>query len=361
MEETTFVSTNRILISNASIPINTSQLNTLPEATGISKEFNDIYRNVMGSIVYPAICLFGLIGNSFGLVVLWRDIQKQTNSTFRYMMALIAFDTALLLTGLAQGLIYILEHIDSDRMNGVNAYFRVGKAYTDFVFFHSTSVLIIVMAVERLNATIRPLAYKETALARYPTRMIFIIFGVFLVLNLPTAISFEVTQIYVSDVMTYAVIVKPSFVESFDKYITAEALASALYFVVLAIANTAIAIAYVTLQRKRKKSLPSASSRSSHTGKVTVLVYWISFMYILNSWPRITHHLLTYTDKEYTHFGAKRYTQDFILLNWDISTRLNAANDFFIYFMLYERYRNVFCNCFSKAVSRNTTQETKSQ
>lgn len=359
METTTLFLEDDIVTQNVTTDLGPGII--LPDVTGISKEFFEIYRSIMGRFIYPAICFFGLIGNSFGLAILRRDtcMHKHSQSTFKYMLALIAFDTVLLLTGLAQGVILALEVIDGVRKAGVDAYFRVGKVYTDFVLYHSTSLLLIIMAIERLSATVWPFSCKKTLLARHPVRIIIVIFAAFLILSLPTAFCFQVQKIYTNDTITYVVDLNPKLMRPFKHYARVEALMCAVYVAVLTLGNSAIAIAYFIVQRKRELKLPSTCVRRSHTTKITALVYWISFMYIFNSLPRIIHNTLLMTDKEYAHTGSKRYTLAFIQFNWDIFTRINAANDFLIYFILYERYRNIFCNYFSQLIHRNTNQHEK--
>lgn len=303
-----------------------------------------MYRFIVGSFVLPLICLFGLTGNCFGLIVIWREMQTQHQSTFKYMFALIVLDNELLLTGLIHGIFYALSNIVEDLMNILITFLEAIKLYFDFLSFHSSSALLILMAIERLNATAWPLKCKESLLARYPKRIIFLLFAMYAVLILPLAVGFELKETFFNGTTTYSVQVRESTRYYLIKFLTIEAAVCFLYSVVLIVTNAAIVINYILLQRRRLVNLPCISSRQDHKVRVTLLVCWISIMYILNISPRIIHHTLTMADDEYTRTGAKRYTLEFLQFSWDICTKVNAANDFCIYFLLYKRFRNMFCS-----------------
>lgn len=322
---------------------------SLPEDVWISKEFNEMYKSVVGNFVSPMICVFGLIGNSFGLLALRREMQNQAQSTFQYMFALITFDIVLLLSGIVDGIFSLIDTFDNNSINGVLKYFDSVKMTIYFVNFHSSSALLITMAIERLNATVRPFKCKESCLFKYPKRIIFIIFASYLILNAPFAASFATRENVMNGTVNYDLKVYPSPGNNLSIFARIEASICTSYSIVLVIINAAIAVNYLLIQRRRLVNLRSMSSRRNHTMKITVLVCWISIMYIVNLSPRFIHHMLTLIDNDFTPTGAKSYTHNFFVFNWNICARINAANDFLIYFMLFKRYRKAFCNLFSKA------------
>lgn len=310
----------------------------------LSPEFQKDFSHIIKTFVSPVTCLLGLIGNGFGLSVLWRDGQHKQQSSYTYIFVLMSLDTVLLLTGLIQGVFYIAQQFSLMNLNIVSTHVSLYTILVDFMMFHSASVLLIVMSLERFKAIAWPLRSRSSVLSNYPKTTCILICLVCVALNIPYCFSFTVSRrINLDNTTSYAIGVNPKMALFLEDFLFVETLLSFAYPLVLLLLTVAIPTIYSRRMKYRKRKLPNASPHSNRQVKVTVMVLWISGMYIAHSWPKWLHQILTSVDKDYSPRGANRVLFSYIILLRDFLQRVNAANDFCIYFLVSDRYRYIFC------------------
>ena len=317
----------------------------------IPLEFFLQYSFIGNVIVTPIICIMGICGNSLGVYVLKRECRHQELGVYRYMLALMVFDNIYLLLGLAISTTSIIEVFDWYLANMLITHFTYVAGYLDLVIYHTSSVLLTVMALERLNALVRPFTVRRSWLSKYPLRLIAAIFVFSVVYILPYPFCFETTTVKSSqDNLTMHVLqVKPEVAEFYVKYSFVETIVSCLYPIVMLVINIAIPIAYRRVVQQRKMDLPNVSTKDTQQLKVTLMIVWIAVMYILLAIPKIFMQSLIFIDGDYNFDGKYSLTFYFLVFTGDIFARLNAANDFFIYVLVSERHRKMLkfmlCKC----------------
>lgn len=304
------------------------------------------YGNV---VISPIICILGLGGNTIGMRVLWRDCRNQKLSIFRYLFALMLFDNIFLLGGLFINVIAMVEIYDWYLANWIFTYTSFGSGYVDFVIFHTSSVLLIVMALERLNALVRPFTVKRSWFSKYPLKIIVSIFVSSALIILPYPFCFEVIASEYENKTFYLLTPKSDIRYFYEQYSFAENVVSSIYPIIMLGINIAIPIAYCRVLKQRKMDLPNVSSNDTQQFKITLMVLWIAVMYILLSIPKIFLQTLIFIDSDYNFSGKYFLTFYVFTFTGDILARLNAANDFVIYILISKRYRRILrvmlCRC----------------
>lgn len=337
---------------------NISNSNKQPIFT-ITPDFYRQYFFIGNVIVSPVICILGICGNIVGLKVLWKDIQSSKQSTYRYMFALMIFDNAILFTGLVIGIVSVIEYINWFLANRIFTHNAFVAGYIDFVSYHCSSLLLIVMSLERLKALIRPLEVRLSWLYSYPKQIIVIIFITSAITNLPFPFLFEVITSRGANNSTYFNLrIKPDLMQFYEKYSFVETVVGCFYPILLLVLNIAIPVTYCWIMRQRRLKFPSACPHRNRQMKVTMLVLWISVMYVLHSLPKLFLQTLIFIDHDYDFNGA--FYLHFFTLTFtsDILARLNAANDFLIYFLVSERYRLILLNLCCKCCISEERQRT---
>jgi len=307
------------------------------------------------TILSPFLCLFGLCGNSLGLYIMYNDKKRKDLSIYSYMMALMVFDNIFLVIGVVLSGTSIIEFYDRYLANSIFTHFSFAGGYFDFLMFHATSVLLIVMSVERLQALVSPFTFKQSWLSMYPNRIIFGIAISFGLMLLPYPFCFEVIELpdFIDPSETiYLLATKPEFEEFYKQYGFIEGIISLIYPIVLFGLNLAIPIAFRRFKQRRKQTLKSAAKDNQQL-KVTVTVVCVTVLYILLSIPKIFIQVLVFYDDRYNFTGVYGLTFFLFTALGDVFGRINAANDFVIYVLLSERYRRLiriaFCRrCISE-------------
>ena len=120
----------------------------------------DIAREVLGTIIIPAICIFGLIGNSLTLVVLTRKrLKSSCDGTERTvnigLIALAVSDLLCCLCLLPPGLFSKGSHFTYPTLSFVMIYIGYGEAFVN-TFMLTSTWLTVIMATSRYLAICHP-------------------------------------------------------------------------------------------------------------------------------------------------------------------------------------------------------------
>lgn len=338
---------------------------------GITQEFSHAYEYVVNVYINSVVCVLGLLGNTLGVHVLRKDLKNRT-STYRYMLALMLVDNVALVLGIVNSILTIIGLYDIYLHNFITNHLPFVSAFVDSTSFHGSSIILLIMSLERLNALIRPFKVKQSWFSNYPDKTIILIFIIIIVFLLPFPFSFEVLSFTNHENRTvYILRTKPSHINFYNIYNFAETLITCVYPVVLLFINIAIPIVYRHVVQKRKSELRTSSNVNQQL-RITLVVLWLAISYTMFLIPEIFLQCLIYLDYNYQSDGKYAPTFYFFLYTGDLLHRLNAANDFYIYILISERERKIirymFCKqCVSEEdlrISRHTStssQRTKSQ
>lgn len=308
---------------------------------GITKEFAETYSFIINVYVSTGVCILGLFGNTLGVCVLLKDRKYIRASTHRYMIALMVFDNVCLVLGIFVSVLAIIHVYDVYLHSLITAHALFLSGFLDMTSFHMSSIMLIVMALERLNALLRPFKAKQSYFSKHPRRIIVILFCISTIYILPYPFCFEVTKIETDENRTlYFLQTKPDFVNFYELYNLIETIITGVYLVVLLVINIVIPISYSRHVQKRKSDLRT-SSQDNQQLKITLVVLWLAILYTMFVIPKILLQCLIYLDYDYQFDGKYASTYYFILFTGDLLQRLNSANDFFIYILISERDRKI--------------------
>ena len=308
---------------------------------------------VVNAILSPSVCVFGLFGNGLGLYVLWHDMKYQKQSIYRYMFSLMLFDNIYLIFGLLIGVTSIIQYYDFVLSNRLMTYLTFVAAYVDMVIYHTTSILLMVMALERLTALLRPLTVKQTWLYRFPRRIIVVILVTFAALAMPFPAGVEIFTYTFYNVTMLDMRSRPAFAVFHEKWSTVETVLSCIYPICMLVFNIAIPVAYCRYLYRRRLHLPDMSTNDTQQLRITMTVLWVTVLYMLLAMPKIfLQVIIFFVDSAYDHDGIHRLTFYFYTFIGDFFARINAANDFLLYVLFTERYRRIlsviFTRCWTK-------------
>ena len=320
----------------------------------IDEEFYNIYVRVVNVILTPIVCILGLSGNGLGLFVLWNDSKYHKQSIYRYMLALMAFDNAFLCVSLFLSMITIIRMYDWFLANAISIHMLYVTASLDMIIYHTTSALLVVMSLERLNALLRPLNVKQMWLNRFPRRIIAAIVILIITFVLPFPIGVEIITRPKDNRTSYYFQSRPNFFAFHIMLSTVETVISCFYPVLMLIFNMSIPIAYCRYLQKRRDNLPDISTSDTQQRRITLMVLWVTGLYMLLAIPKVFLQIIIFfVDIEYDHGGKYSRTFYFFSITGNFFARISSANDFLVYVLVSERYRKlisiIFARCWSKS------------
>lgn len=320
-----------------------------------------IYAFITNIIATSIVCILGITGNSLGVLILWHGLKFRKQSIHCYMIALMTFDNVYLMIGLIVATGSIIQEYDFWLATTMFVHLSFMTGYLDIVFYHASSSMLIVMALERLNALVRPFTVKESWLSLHPIKIIVSITGFNIIFALPFPISFRIVERPVGNLTFYNIQRKDELRQFYDQYNFIETFISGLYPIIMLVLNIAIPIAYCRVTNKRRVTLPNKSVDDTQQFKITMTVLWISVLYTILAVPKLFLQVLFYMDNNYNFDGIFVSTFYFLTFAGDILARLNAANDFFIYVLVSKRYRKILwlllTRKFNKTHSYKSTDE----
>ena len=299
-----------------------------------------IFTFVTRSFISPIVCLFGFVGNSFGIGVLWRQARQQKLSIFWYLCALTITDNVWLGLGLVDSVSRIAQAFDMNLAKYLMTHFKLGTAYCDSTSLHSARYIVVVMSCERLLSVFRPLHVKETWFAKYPVRLIMACVLFNAVFNLPIVINATVITKQMGNTTEYIFTFK-HYKEFMAHFWFVETIIHSFIPMLMLIAiNIAIPLQLSRASTKFRNAMNKDSSNPQ--AKVTTILTTITVMYIFLSVPMLGAKFLQYINPDFNMNGKYR------LYFWCITdlgrclAYVNAANDFPVYFLVSSNYRAIF-------------------
>ena len=317
----------------------------------ISEETYEQFAFVCNTVISPIVCFLGLIGGCLGMGVLYRDARRQKLSIYIFLCALTFSDTVYLLLGLVRTIPNIMSNYDEELGSYVEEHMKLGTIYLDMVFSHSSVGVIVVMSLERCFALLRPFTVKNSWLAKYPKRIVALVFVFNIVFLLPYAVYFEVQSYEANNLTEYYIQFREEVVADLDKYMLVQTIVD--YFLpaaALVVINATIIISFSRIRRTRERTFNMmASSINNQQAKITITVVIITVLYFLLSIPNLTIKVLAFIDKEYSFDGEHKVAFWLFIDISNLFAYMNAANDCIVYILVSSHYRQIFkqmyCRC----------------
>lgn len=323
------------LLDNSTFSVKTPFINVTPS----------IFRNfslVVNIILTQFVCVFGLIGNSIGLVVLWRDPNKQRLTIYTYLFALMSIDTVFLCIGICYSINDTIEYFDWYLGNTIKRHIWFVKGYSLTLHKHLLAVLLIIMSLERLLSLLYPFDIKRFFLSKYP-RVVIILTSVLSALYLiPMYVGFRLVSFKDENNKTvYANVVDPGYYKVFITYTYVETLILHYFapFTVLLL-NILLTVFYTRFLKERRSKMKVDPSSTSQN-KITVLVFCVATLYVILSLPNLFLQTLLFIDEDYSFYGPYKLVFFLFMDLGDFLVRFNAATDCVMYILVVSRYRHL--------------------
>lgn len=346
----------------------TEALANANQDTEISEEAYEDFSFVANVIVTPIICALGLTANSLGIGVLLRASRQEKLAIYVYLCSLTLLDSIFLSTGLLRASPNLIAAFDKYLANMIEQFSNLGFIYVDMVLTYTATYIIVVMAIERLMALVRPFSVKDSVLTKHPKKIVLICFVLNAIFLTPFPVNFEVASFQNEENRT----------EYYLRYrLHAVQLMADYEFVhtfvhnyvpgcIMLVVNIAIPVAFSRIL-KRRSALKTSSSATGQQAKITLAVLCITVLYFLFSIPDSFIKTRAYFDEDYSFSGKYRMSFWLFVDISNLFTYLNAANDFVIYILVSDHYRRIFremyCQCLitrdaNSAANSNETGST---
>lgn len=299
-----------------------------------------LFSHVTRSFVNPILSIIGCTGNSLGVGVLWRQARQQKLSIFWYLCALTIADVVFLVLGVVDGIPRVVSATDKELSKYLIAHFRTYLAWIDNTFLHTARYIVVVMSCERLISVVKPLHVKNTWFAKYPVRIVLACLAFNVIIASPLVVNAQVVTIRKGNSTEYIFTFK-----NYDNFMAqwwvAEAIIhSFIPMFILVPINIAIPVQFYRSSNKLQSALKKDGSQQQ--GKVTATVLTITFMYIFLSIPLLVLKVFQYVNPDFNMNGKYRLYFWFIADLSKCLAYINAANDFVVYFIVSNNYRDMF-------------------
>lgn len=339
-----------VVCSTIASDMDNSTLSTKTPLIQVSTDTFRVFSLVANVILTQIICVIGLVGNSIGLIVLWRDPNKKKLTIYTYLFALMVIDTIFLAIGIYYSINDIIEYYDRYLGNIIKRHVWIAKAYTLTLHKHLLAVLLIIMSTERLMSLLRPYDVKNFCLSKYPrtiTVLSSIITAVYLI---PMHAGFRIESHNDEFNKTvYSNTVDPGYFETFVIVMYVET--AVLHYVApltVLVLNILTALCFSRFVRQRQSKIRSESGCDNQR-RVTIIVFCVAALYLLLSLPNLFLQTLIFIDDSYSFYGQYNLVFYLFMDLGDLFVRFNAATDFIVYILVVRRYRNIckamFCKC----------------
>ncbi|ESP03075.1 hypothetical protein LOTGIDRAFT_157036 [Lottia gigantea] len=307
-------------------------------------------RFVTGVVMYPIICIIGLLGNSLSIIVM---SQKQmTSSTNVYLMSLAISDCVKLLSDFMYFMVILLLEVDPPTGNKAYGFLY---PYAHYIFNASLCIsawLTVSVAVERYIYVCHPTRVKSYCTIRHARSVSLAVFICMSILAIPYAMRYKtIENANNSTTSQYDITVTDLWSnESFSKIYTwiQNFLRSIIPLCLLIILNTCIIYG---LRRCR-----IGRSKTSRRHRITFMLIIVIVVFLICITPDAimsTFLGLGYYEEEFLQRGIREIT-DLLLL-------VNSASNFVIYCIFNTIFWRNFVNLFCKPCYRINIHFEESQ
>ena len=308
------------------------------------KEFYETSRFICGMILYPAICIPGLIGNVLTLIVL--NMKNMKTSTNAFLAALAISDSIKLINDLIYFVVLVLFRTNpkSGQIAFVNIY-----PFAHFIFNISTCVsswLTVSVATERFILVCYPIKAKSLCTRIRAIVISCVIYVVMISVSFPFALRYEKTKTIVDNVTVLDLRVTDLWSnEEFDRYYTwsLNFLRSNIVLIILIILNACIIF---SLRKVR------ANKKNTQRNRITLMMIVVIMVFVICILPDaiMSVHGMGYHEANYLEKGIREFS--------DTLLTINAAVNFLIYCVFSRTFRQKFVVLFPFCQFK-TTGETR--
>lgn len=160
---------------------------------------HDEIKFCLSGIVNPVLCLFGLVGNIFNVLVLSRGRMKATldcsmeRAAHTGLVALAVSDIMYCLSAMCHSL-FVSRTQTAFPSLSLQLYIQIYGPYLQNTFLHTGAWLTVIMAAGRYAAICRPLQARHLVGARSTRLAVVFTFVVWTLLDMPRLWTYEVVQ-----------------------------------------------------------------------------------------------------------------------------------------------------------------------
>ena len=305
-------------------------------------DFYNMARNVTGLVCYPIICVFGLIGNMFILIVLSR--KPMHTSTNVYLMALAISDSVRLANDFLYFVTVLLYKTKPTAGNMLYAYLY---PYAHYIFNMSAVVsswLTVSVAIERYILVCHPTRAKVMCTITRSRVISFLVCFLMVTLTFPSALRYRTITVQRPNITYLDVEVTELWRNTvFVAWYTwiQNLLRSIIPLFLLIVMNTFI----INSLRKTR-----ANKRMASRNRITVMLIIVIIFFIVCITPDAI------MSSRFGYHEAKSYLVKGIREITDMLLTFNAAMNFYLYVIFNRIFRNQFSGlCCSRCRSPSDT------
>ncbi|XP_060077344.1 nociceptin receptor-like [Ylistrum balloti] len=294
---------------------------------------------VTGLIIYPIVCMVGIIGNTLTLIVLGhKDMRTATNV---YLSSLAVSDTIKLLNDLMYFVLVVLkvENLDDDNKIIFNFY-----PYAHYIFNMSVCVtawLTVSVAVDRYIAVCHITKAKEMCTIARARIVSTVVFVSMITLSVPSALRYKPMLQHDDRLNVSCYKIQQSTLGENDQFMTPytwvqNSLRSIIPLIVLIFLNARI------INELRKQRVPG--KKLSSRNRITLMLIVIILCFVVCIMPDAVMSLFFgfgYVDETNLVRGIREITDSLLAVN--------SALNFLLYCIMSKVFRTTFIKIFCKS------------
>ncbi|XP_062607405.1 FMRFamide receptor-like [Saccostrea cucullata] len=295
------------------------------------EEYKDFYETsqfICGMILYPVICIPGLVGNALSLIVL--SMKNMKTSTNAFLAALAISDSIKLINDLIYFIVLVLQR--TNPAAAIIAYVNIYPS-AHFIFNISTCVsswLTVSVATERFILVCYPIKAKTMCTRLRAIVISCVIYLVMISISLPCAFRYEKTVKIVDNITELDLNVTELWRnEDFKMYYTwsLNFLRSNIVLIILIILNACIIF---SLRKVR------ANKKNTQRNRITLMMIVVIMVFVICILPDAIMSVLGlgYHEGTYLERGIREFS--------DTLLTINAAVNFLIYCVFSRTFRQNF-------------------
>lgn len=313
----------------------------IPCSPNVSEQYKNFYftaQYITGLIVYPILCILGILGNLLALVVFrHRDMRTSTNV---YLMSLVVSDTLKLLNDVMYVIIVAISLHNSNLSQRMMSNMYPVAHYVFNMSACVTAWLTVSVAVERYTSICHASRAKELCTIPRARLVCMIVFILMSIVALPSAFRYEMRTVHDRRHNTTCTLVLPTQLGKNTAFMVPYSwiLNSSrgiipvfiLIFLNLRIINE--------LRKERVKG-----KKFTARNRITLMLIVIVFMFLICVTPDAIMSTVFgkgYVDENYLVKGVREITDTLLLVNSSLS--------FFLYFVMSIVFRNTFFKIFCR-------------
>ncbi|XP_033746953.1 FMRFamide receptor-like [Pecten maximus] len=317
----------------------------------IDKSLMDILLKIIVCGIMPPMCVFGIVGNSLALIILFR--HRPTRSTTILLIAIAFADLAFIASTIVNVVSLIIRSFYPEHAKEVSMSLIIPfSVYLSPLPGRISNWLVTLISLERLVAVTRPLKVKQICTKKLMLALSIVIPLSVAILTSPKLWLYEVKEVTLPDGNITKIITLGSIgrqKELFEVYyVISEALLRFVPMGLSAVCN-AIIIAVLFLQakwRNRKQNYTVGQQPAGDERQITKTLLTITCVFIICLLPSTISRLMILFDPNSSHVNYSSNVHTLLTLIGLITESFNSSINFVIYVTMNNAYRRqlyLFC------------------